>query len=180
MDIIARSPKIWTISSFLSTQECNQLILAGERNGFKEADVGLPGGAKMMKGIRDNYRAHLEDPDFAAQIWASLGPLAPTLDDGARAIGIYDKMRFYRYDVGQKFKRHIDGRVTHNGHESRLTFMVYLNDDYSGGDTLFNHVLIRPEQGMALLFIHEQKHESTPITAGTKYVLRSDVLYADG
>jgi len=67
-----------------------------------------------------------------------------------------------------------------NGHESRLTFMVYLNDDYSGGDTLFNHVFIRPEQGMALLFIHEQKHESTPITAGTKYVLRSDVLYADG
>jgi len=55
--------------------------------------------------------------------------------------------------------------------------MVYLNDDFSGGETKFDDVLIKPRSGMALMFIHELKHESLPIMVGTKYVLRSDVFY---
>lgn len=36
-----------------------------------------------------------------------------------------------------------------------------------------------PRAGSALLFIHDTWHEGAAVTAGTKYVLRSDVLYAD-
>jgi hypothetical protein len=31
--------------------------------------------------------------------------------------------------------------------------------------------------GTTLCFIHEQKHEGSPVTEGTKYVIRSDVMY---
>jgi len=61
--------------------------------------------------------------------------------------------------------------------KSRLTFMVYLNDDFTGGETKFDDAFIQPKARTALLFVHEQKHESLNIETGRKYVLRSDVFY---
>ena len=55
--------------------------------------------------------------------------------------------------------------------------MIYLNDDFTGGETTFDDVSIQPKTGTALCFIHEQKHEGTPVIEGTKYVIRTDVMY---
>lgn len=55
--------------------------------------------------------------------------------------------------------------------------MVYLNDDFEGGDTHFEHLAIRPQTGMALIFVHELRHEGSAVVRGRKYVLRSDVMY---
>jgi hypothetical protein len=61
--------------------------------------------------------------------------------------------------------------------------MVYLNADFSGGETKFYnedrelHVTVRPERGMALGFVHSQLHEGAPVVRGRKYVLRTDVMY---
>ena len=55
--------------------------------------------------------------------------------------------------------------------------MIYLNDDFKGGETRFNDLTVHPNTGKALLFIHEQKHESIPVEEGMKYVLRTDVMY---
>ena len=180
MTLTKVTDKIWTISEFLSGAECDELIMLSEHRGFEPADISLPAGATFMKSIRDNYRAHFTDSAFNSDIWTKLKPLLPELSDSdsCDAVGLFQNMRFYRYNVGQKFKRHIDGRVKQNGCISRLTFMIYLNDDYEGGETKFDDVTIHPETGMALLFIHEQKHEGLPLQAGTKYVLRSDVLYS--
>ena len=180
MQMTSITDKIWEISAFLTPQTCEQLILQGEHAGFKEADVGLPGGSAFMKNIRDNYRAIYQDEAFTAELSDRLLPFLPQLADGQMPAGLHTPLRFYRYDGGQKFKRHIDGRVTEGDLQSRLTFMVYLNDDFKGGETKFDEVSICPERGKALLFIHEQKHESLPILSGTKYVLRSDVLYSAG
>jgi prolyl 4-hydroxylase len=61
---------------------------------------------------------------------------------------------------------------------SLLTLMVYLNDDFAGGETSFAEVAIVPHRGMALLFRHALFHEGRPVTRGVKYVLRSDVMFA--
>jgi len=55
--------------------------------------------------------------------------------------------------------------------------MIYLNDDFEGGETKFDNVTIEPKTGTALCFIHEQKHEGCPVVEGLKYVLRTDVMY---
>lgn len=60
---------------------------------------------------------------------------------------------------------------------SFLTVILYLNDDYSGGQTRFGPVAVQPKAGMALLFPHELRHEGEAVTAGTKEVLRTDVMY---
>lgn len=174
----ALTDTIWTIDNFLSERECDDLILFSEQKGYSEADVGLKSGAKIMKNIRDNYRLIYEDVKLSKDLWAIAEATYPFIVDGMSPLGLNERFRFYRYDSGQRFKRHIDGRFKRNDNEeSRITFMIYLNDDYTGGETRFNDVVIQPKIGMALFFIHEQKHESTPITDGVKYVLRSDVMY---
>ena len=60
---------------------------------------------------------------------------------------------------------------------SYFTFMIYLNDDYEGGQTTFNHVTIEPKQGTALIFQHDLEHEGKAVTQGIKYVLRTDIMY---
>ena len=63
--------------------------------------------------------------------------------------------------------------------ESLLTFMVYLNEGFAGGDTRFYDydVSVTPRTGMALLFQHFTLHEGCSVTAGVKYALRTDVMY---
>ncbi len=178
MRIIKHGEGIWTIPDFLSAERCRRLIGFSEGFGFEEASVGLSSGAKMMKGVRDNFRAEVDDDELASQMWREVEAEFPARIQGVRAVGLNPHFRFYRYENGQKFKRHIDGRQKVGELESRVTWMIYLNDDFAGGSTAFDDIEIRPERGTALLFIHEQKHEGCPVERGRKYVLRSDVLFA--
>ena len=169
--------KIWTIENVLSPLRCNELIKHSEDIGYQEATVSLPQGATMIKGLRDNYRVTFQNSGLAKSLFKKLQAGLPIIDGGSSPTGLHETFRFYRYDKAQRFKRHIDGRVKANGQESRLTFMIYLNANFDGGETKFNDALIQPKTGMALLFVHEQKHESLPILKGQKYVLRSDIFY---
>lgn len=178
MRISKHSDAIWTIPNFLTAEKCRRLIGFSEAFGFEEATVGLSSGAKMMKGVRDNFRAEVDDDELAAQMWREVKAEFPAHFEGVRAVGLNPHFRFYRYENGQKFKRHIDGRQRVGDLESRVTWMIYLNDDFAGGSTAFDDIEIRPETGTLLLFVHEQKHEGCPVERGRKYVLRSDVLFA--
>lgn len=178
MNKIDLSDKIWIIENFLSEKECQDLIFFSELRGYKEAEVSLRSGSKMMKGIRNNYRVIYEDEKLAKTIWEKLKDYCPSELDNATSNGLNERFRFYRYEEGQRFKRHIDGRYTKNEfEESRITFLVYLNDDYEGGVTKFKNITVEPKIGLAVCFIHEQKHEGTPVLEGVKYVLRTDVMY---
>lgn len=55
--------------------------------------------------------------------------------------------------------------------------MIYLNDNFQGGDTTFRDLRVQPKQGMALIFLHSLYHEGNEITQGVKYVLRTDITY---
>src|SRR6185436_6714053 len=100
------------------------------------------------------------------------------------AIGLNERIRYYRYEPHQYFAWHYDGCFSRSDiEESKLTLMIYLNDDFEGGETKFNvkyvydEIVIKPEKGMALLFIHNLFHEGSAVKSGIKYVLRSDVMY---
>ena len=173
------SDSIWTIENFLSKKECDDLILFSEMKGFEEAKVNLANGPKMIKGLRNNLRLMYDDNSLAEKYWNKLFEFCPsTIDHNWKAIGLNEKFRFYKYESNQRFKKHIDGRFKRNeSEESRITFMIYLNHDFEGGETAFTERTINPRTGMALCFIHELKHEGLPVITGTKYVLRSDIIY---
>ncbi|MDO1500166.1 2OG-Fe(II) oxygenase [Winogradskyella maritima] len=169
---------IWIIENFLTQTECDELIIFSEQKGYEEATVSLKSGAKMMKGVRNNYRLIHSDPNLAEKYWKKLNQFCPKKIEDNNAVGLNEQFRFYKYESEQRFKKHIDGRFKRNElEESRITFMIYLNDDYIGGETKFNDVTINPKTGTALCFIHEQKHEGAPVSEGEKFVLRSDIMY---
>lgn len=189
MKLITHSAQIWTIENFLSEQECQDLIFFSENKGYQEATVTLKSSGenqgkseqKMMKNVRNNYRLMYQDEQLAQKYWQSLKEFCLQKIENNEVIGLNSQFRFYKYESNQRFKRHIDGRVILKDkeiQESRITFMIYLNQDFEGGQTAFDEIEIQPKTGTALCFIHELKHEGKPVPMGTKYVLRSDIMYS--
>jgi hypothetical protein len=66
---------------------------------------------------------------------------------------------------------------------NKFVGILYLNDDYEGGELYFPHhdIIIRPEAGMFITFPGgvENIHGVTEITAGTRYTMVSFWDYAD-
>ena len=55
--------------------------------------------------------------------------------------------------------------------------MIYLNEEFEGGETKFDKFSIIPKTGMALVFPHHLLHQGNSVVSGVKYVLRTDVMY---
>jgi prolyl 4-hydroxylase len=169
---------IFTVEDFLTRQECLENIVHSEKIGYELAKVNTAGGSKVKTDVRNNNRAFYNSEELAQMLWEKLEPFVLAQLGNSTAIGLNELFRFYRYQRGHRFKGHFDESYVRNSHEaSYYTFMVYLNDNFQGGDTTFRGVRIRPRQGMALIFLHSLFHEGSEVTQGVKYVLRSDVMY---
>ncbi|HVX10425.1 MAG TPA: 2OG-Fe(II) oxygenase [Pirellulales bacterium] len=172
------SDEIFTVSGLLTPAECAEYIDLGEAQGFAPAPINGAFGPAYRPEVRNNERVMLDDPDRAAKLCAQAWPWIPKQLGLWRAVGVNERLRLYRYDPGQQFAWHTDGSFERpNGEKSWLTFMVYLNEGFDGGRTVFSSVQIAPEQGMALFFKHELRHKGETVLQGRKYVLRTDVMY---
>lgn len=168
-----------TVPNFLSADECVQLVADVEQRGFGPAPISTGFGFKMVPEVRNNTRVMVDDTELAARLWErflTLVELDPV--SGFRAIGLNERFRYYRYTPRQAFRWHHDGAFVRNVRQkSRLTFMVYLNEGFGGGDTEFEHRIVVPKTGHALVFDHALRHQGAEVTRGVKYVLRSDVMF---
>ena len=170
--------EIFTVSEFFSPDECEASIHLAESSGFVEAPINSAFGPEIRRDVRNNRRVMIDDFDRARQLWERAEVYVPKFRHDWQAAGINERLRFYRYDLGQQFDWHHDGAFEReNGERSQLTFMIYLNDDFEGGETSFGGVNIVPQRGMALFFVHQLRHKGQPVIRGRKYVLRSDVMY---
>ena len=172
-------PEIFLIEDFLSREMCDHFIEKGEQVSFEEAKVSVDGRQVKIKGIRNNQRIMFKDQILADTIWNKIKPHV-LLDFGKyKANGLNEMFRIYKYEEGQRFKMHRDGSYQKNEKEcSFFSFLIYLNDDFEGGETFFeNGIKIMPQLGDALVFHHPLRHEGKPIISGIKYVLRTDIMY---
>ena len=171
------SERVFSVPRLLSAMQCEQLVALAEAGGFEQASVRTSHGQKAMPLVRNNERVLVESAEWVLLLWQRTASVILPLIDGQRACGLPKDLRFYRYRPGQRFKMHKDGPWTEGGLTSRLTLLVYLNDDFVGGETDFRDFVVHPIKGDALFFIHDTWHEGRAVVSGTKYVLRSDVLY---
>ena len=172
------SQDIWTVRNFLSQEECDGLIAQAEAKGFEPATINAQGRSRRDEDVRNNDRVILDDVALAASLWTRAREHVPPFLAGRQAVGLNERFRFYRYAAGQQFKGHIDGSFLRpTGEQSLLTFMIYLNDGYRGGETAFQSVVVAPSCGLALIFAHALFHEGRAIVEGHKYVLRTDVMF---
>jgi len=175
---------LFTIPEFLSPAACDAWIALAESHGFEEAPITTFQGPVHMPEVRNNTRVMIDDVPRAESLWSRLAPyVTAEHESGAcwRPVGLNERLRFYRYEPGQVFRWHSDGAfVRRAGELSRLTFIVYLNEDFDGGATEFLDAVVTPRRGMALVFSHPVRHQGAVVTRGTKHVLRSDVMFRRG
>lgn len=181
---------VFLIRDFFTPDECAEHIRLSEESGYDDAPISTGRGAVIRKDVRNNDRVMIDDPTLAAVLFARAEPLLPANFLIWKPVGLNERFRYYRYTKGQKFDWHFDGAFTRdNGESSKLTFMIYLNDGFVGGETVFNLkrlgavrdtdpvLRVFPTAGTALVFRHDVLHTGAMVLDGVKYVIRTDVMY---
>lgn len=177
------APLVWTVDGLLPADECAVMIERFEKAGFMGAPINTVGSFERRPDVRNNERVMFDDPELARALFERVRAEVPAqlFCDPLRLAGVNERFRGYRYDPGQQFRDHYDGRFVRNANETSLvTFMIYLNDGFEGGSTSFAdfELDVVPKTGTALFFQHALRHAGTAVTRGRKYVLRTDVMYA--
>lgn len=174
-------PYIIKAPHILSKAECAGLIERIEALKPEIATVNSISGTKINRDIRNNDRVIFDDQELADKLLERIREKAPPEIHGMQLVGANEKFRCYRYQPGMRFAPHSDGSFIRNENErSCYSFLVYLNEECEGGATTFltePEVAVQPETGMGLLFQHPITHEGSIVTAGIKYVARTDLMY---
>ena len=181
---------IFVLRDFFTPEECAEHIRVSELAGYDDAPITSSRGPVMRKDVRNNDRVMIDDLTLASVLFARAQPFLPANFLIWTPVGLNERFRYYRYTKGQKFDWHFDGAFTRdNGESSKLTFMIYLNDGFVGGETVFNMkrlgsirdtdpvLRVFPTAGTALVFRHDVLHTGAMVLDGVKYVIRTDVMF---
>tara|TARA_Y100000310_G_scaffold150201_1_gene149614 strand:+ start:18782 stop:19324 length:543 start_codon:yes stop_codon:yes gene_type:complete len=174
--------KRWEIEEFVTEDFCNEVIrLAEEEIGFEQASITTGEGTVVRINYRNNEKAVFIDPELAAFLWEKLKDDPRLNNPGWKLVDLNEQFRVYKYsNPEQFFALHKDGAYQRIPlvEESWVTLLVYLNEDFEGGETSFIDGEVKPKTGLAALMTqHNYLHEAKRVTSGTKYVLRTDVMY---
>jgi hypothetical protein len=159
-------------------------LVIGEANALNAWSKSITVG-EMSKGAIDEY-----GPRQSSQISITTTPQWKVFDDVI--YGIFSKgltkfgdllgyptpvskdegYMLLRYTEGQEYTVHTD---TIRDRPRLVSGLLYLNDDYTGGELHFprQNLTIKPEAGTLVMFHANASypHASLPITSGVKYVV---------
>ncbi|TFL07044.1 hypothetical protein BDV98DRAFT_557166 [Pterulicium gracile] len=192
--------QIITFDNLFTAAECKQFTKL-----IDNLPLELTPPKKRGEADRVNYRVSVKSTDFALKLQELLAPHLPTFPYPAssrmrnttarRAPHSFNSnIRMYKYTSEQYFGAHYDDSVrdADTGAKSEWTLLIYLSgveDGVQGGETVFyNEVKGKPREeivapltrGTALLHRHGNEcmlHEGSLVKSGTKYVLRSDLMF---
>ncbi|KAJ5438221.1 uncharacterized protein N7458_009219 [Penicillium daleae] len=199
-------PGLGIAMNVLSSSECKAIIAAGESVNFIP-DAPLREDGDMSILAHNFY--WVIDTAFHDLLWARISSYVPASINGRLVRGINRRFRVYRYVPGAEYRCHIDGAWPPSGilpddtyvydaspedkkQSSMYTFLLYLNDEFEGGETTFflpapregtlNAYPVRPVMGSVAIFPHGEAngallHEGTGVRKGAKYIIRTDVEY---
>ncbi len=164
---------LWVVENVYTEEECRSFV--------RFIESSSPSLATNNPLYRDQDRVIRDDPAAADELFRRLRPHLPETMGALRLIGVNERLRFYRYRLGQRFAPHMDHWHRSNDRQITLhTVLVYFNDDFEGGETRFMEQIecvVRPKRGMVAIFQHKIRHEGCEVRRGIKYAMRSDVIY---
>ena len=177
----------FVLDNVLSEEECKALIEETQEKGYEAALLNVGYGRQVLDtSYRNNTRCILDSEDQASWLWEKIKDYVPDTWKGYQVVGLNERLRFLKYGSGEYFKPHMDGTYARpDGSErSYITIQLYLNEGMEGGNTTFlsnssasEDVGVVPKPGRVLVFQHDILHEGSLLVKGTKYTMRTDVMY---
>jgi hypothetical protein len=137
----------------------------------------------------DDGGHHISKSKTTLLPWVSelLWPTVLHVWPGARyPYGVDQMMKIYRLEAGRgAVAPHVDEDFEGpDGSVARYSILLYLNDDYTGGETIFTTksgdlIAPHPTVGGGIIFRHDILHQGQKVLTGTKYVLKTDLFLYD-
>ena len=176
-EVLRDSPAITVTRRLFTPDECRLLVELAEAR-FKPASIFHETRKKFVRDpLRDSDAAGfpivLESP-FVHALNRRLAAASGT--DVAQG----ETLQILRYAPGQQYRPHLDA-VPGMTNQRILTALVWLNDEYDGGETLFldSGLEVKGRQGDLLLFANAlpdgrpdpaTRHAGAPVTKGVKLI----------
>lgn len=176
-ELLCESPEIRRYRSFISPEECRHLARSAE-NLLAPAKVIDPATNRLIDHpIRTSDFAVIGPTREDLVIQAILRRIAMASDT---AVEQGEPLNILRYAVGQQYRLHSDA-LPNVANQRAKTAIMYLNDNFEGGGTLFPEaeVQIDPVAGDLLLFTNTlpngrpdpvARHAGLPVVQGTKWI----------
>jgi hypothetical protein len=157
---------VYIFKDFLQESDCKKIITFLNSNEFKQAH--------QFNSGRHNNELFTSDKKIIELIESKINKLK---FDGRKILNHVVPFEFYKYEKFDFITAHVDSPIYFDTKlRSNYTAIIYLNDDFVGGDTFFVDLKykINPVRGTLLLFEHHLLHEALRIELGTKYIYRSN------
>jgi hypothetical protein len=87
-------------------EECQQWIQMTEERGYSAALLNLGKEQVLVTDLRNNDRCMIDDVDMAQKIFERIQTYLPKVWKNCQLVGLNERLRFLRYDPGQKFEPH--------------------------------------------------------------------------
>lgn len=155
--------KVLELDNLLTDEECDTLILYAKERGLIESSVLSNDIDKETQyDVKNRLSKTLWIKDDEHRIAMKVALLTEKLTK--LPIHNQESLQIAHYDKGGKFNPHYDAcntgtqeyrnKINRNAGQRRATLLIYLNDDYEGGETIFNniHLTITPKKGKGILF----------------------------
>lgn len=173
------------IPNFLTNEHCDDIINLAKQKGVQDSTVVDDRGMNILDlYIRKSKQTWLGDTDERVEMISRIVADITNVDKAHQEdlqVVAYNPSCYYNAHYDASFHPKIVSQF-HRGCGPRLyTVLVYLNDDFEGGETDFPEVGIRikPKKGTAIIFqnidenfdvIPESMHAGCPVSNGTKWI----------
>ena len=170
--------KILEINNFITDKECDDLIEYTKTQTLIKSKV-LSETGDVASDNRDSEQIWLEDNKH--YVVAKIANLSAKITQ--KPLNHMEHLQFLKYNKGGYFKEHYDPEINYKSdtNDRIYTIIIYLNDDFEGGETYFKNlnILIKPKKGKAVIFksldengkiLKKSLHQGSKVTSGTKYM----------
>ena len=161
--------------NFLTKQECEDFIKRIDNDCVKKVKDVYYGKDSNPKYKEDPAVCNLnvavyDDLEMLSKYWMAF-KIANQVHYKYDIGGIHrNEYTGHRYDVGNWYTPHADFHPSHDFTIVKMTGIVFLNNDYEGGEfKLFDDTIIEPEIGRLVIFPSFAGHEVKPVTKGVRY-----------
>ena len=179
LEALSDSPNIRLFPGFFSADEC-EFLIESARPALRPSVVIDPySGREIPNPIRTSHGVGFPFVDENPAIHALNRRIAAASNTDVRA---GEPIQVLSYAPGQQYREHSDALPNvAPGQQRVLTFLVYLDEGYEGGETAFPAlgIEVRGRRGDGLLFRNaasdgtpDQRaiHAGRPVTSGVKHV----------